>query len=121
MHVLLIEPDIIQAANYSEALRRAGHSVAHARSAQSAVQLADTGNKPNVVVLELQLPQHNGIEFLYEFRSYPEWQMIPTVIHTFVPAHELQHGVTLTKELGVCKILYKPTTSLQELCEAIVE
>jgi len=119
MHVLLIEPDTIQATNYSEALRRAGHSVAHARSAQSAVQLADTGNKPDVVVLELQLPQHNGIEFLYEFRSYPEWQAIPAVIHTFVPVRDLKHATTLTQELGVREILYKPTTSLQELCEAV--
>ena len=32
--------------------------------------------KPAIVMLELQLVEHSGIEFLYEFRSYPEWQRV---------------------------------------------
>lgn len=118
MKVLLIEPDVVQAKAYQTALKTAGHTVQHARSAQSAVHLAD-GNAPDVVVLELQLPRHNGVEFLYEFRSYPEWQHIPVVIHTFVPLAELQPQPTLRRELGVARMLYKPETSLKQLCQAV--
>lgn len=119
MHILLIEPDRLQAANIRAALERAGHSVAHAVSAQGAVQLADE-QMPDVAVLELQLAQHNGVEFLYEFRSYSEWLHIPIILHTFVPERELAAD-TLQRELGVVCILYKPATSLGQLCAAVAK
>lgn len=118
MHVLLVEPDIIQATTYSEALRRRGHTVDHALGAQSAVHLADV-HRPDAVVLELQLPHHNGIDFLYEFRSYPEWLNIPVLVFTFVPPAELTQVTTLTQDLGVVRVLYKPETDLERLCSAV--
>jgi CheY-like chemotaxis protein len=118
MRILLVEPDRLQARVYTMALERAGHSVVHAKTAQAAVQATDT-QRPDVVVLELQMPGHNGVEFLYEFRSYPEWLQIPIVLHTFVPSHELAYAVTLENELGVRRTLYKPTTSLTMLCETV--
>jgi CheY-like chemotaxis protein len=118
MHILLIEPDRLQAGVYAQALQRNGHTVDHAVSAQGAVHLADE-TTPDVVVLELQLPGHNGIEFLYEFRSYYEWLHVPVIVHSFVPPHELAHAATLTKELNVVRTLYKPDTTLQSLCAVI--
>jgi len=118
MQVLLLEPDVLQASCYREVLERAGHQVAHARSAQAAVQLADE-QMPDVVVLELQLPGHNGVEFLYEFRSYQEWLHVPAVIHSFVRPHEIEKSPILMAELGVKTVLYKPKTSLTQLCAAV--
>jgi DNA-binding response OmpR family regulator len=118
MIVLLVEPDRLLARTYRGALERAGHRVLHAVSAQQAVQVADE-TTPEVVVLEVQLPRHNGVEFLYEFRSYSEWLHIPIVIQTYVPPSELQSAATLTRELGVRWILHKPVTSLRQLCEAV--
>ena len=118
MHVLLIEPDKVQAHVYTRALSQAGHQVAHAVSAQAAVHATDE-QVPDVVLLELQLPQHNGVEFLYEFRSYPEWSQVPVVLHTFVPERELMQAATLRAELGVARVLYKPSTSLAQLCAAV--
>lgn len=118
MHILLIEPDRLLAHSYSRALETAGHSVAHAVSAQAAVHQADQ-KQPDAVLLELQLPRHNGVEFLYEFRSYPEWLHIPIVIHSFVPPTELNNAATLQYELGVAKVLYKPATTLAQLVAAV--
>lgn len=118
MHVLLIEPDKLQASTYRQALERSGHTVVHATSAQSAVHSADI-QSPDVVVLELQMAGHNGVEFLYEFRSYHEWLHVPVVLHTFVPPPELLHTATLTHELGVVRTLYKPATDLAALCAAV--
>jgi DNA-binding response OmpR family regulator len=120
MHILLIEPDSLQARLYGSALAREGHSVAYSSTAQSAVHAADE-QVPDIVILELQLPGHNGIEFLYEFRSYPEWMHVPVVIHTFVPVHELAQADVLKTELGVQRILYKPSTVLATLQEAVLQ
>lgn len=118
VHVLLIEPDAILAGTYTRALERQGHTVSRAVSAQTAVHIADE-RRPDVVVLELQLPRHNGVEFLYEFRSYSEWRDIPIVVHTSLPLTELAAAETLQAELGVARLLYKPATSLARLCATV--
>ena len=110
MNVLVVEPDHSIASSIVDSLQKAGHKVARAASAQKAIQKADA-TKPDIVVLELALPIHNGIEFLYEFRSYVEWSLIPVIVFT---TNYLLEPHLLTK-LGVVKCLYKPNTSLQQL------
>ncbi|HMH30950.1 MAG TPA: response regulator [Methylomirabilota bacterium] len=113
--VLLIEPDHVLAKTYGQALVSDGHHVVAAATAQAGVQAADAV-KPEVVVLELQLVEHSGIEFLYEFRSYQDWQDIPVLVQTQVPPAEFNENWRLLKnELGVRAYLYKPHTSLREL------
>ncbi len=119
--ILLIEPDRLLADTYLEALAAAGHSVGVCAGAQAGVLVADQ-TRPDLVVLELQLTSHSGIEFLYEFRSYPDWQDIPVVVHTNVPPTEFDTNQQLLKdELGVVAYLYKPQTTLAELVEAVNE
>lgn len=119
--ILLVEPDYILAKTYKEALEYGNHEVAIAPSAQTAVIAADVV-EPDAVVLELQLIEHSGIEFLYEFRSYSEWQHIPVIIHTNVPPGEFSGSWKILKEdLGVGLYLYKPKTSLKKLLDSINE
>jgi two-component system cell cycle response regulator DivK len=114
--VLLIEPDRVLAEIYKRALEADGSTtVTTVSSAQTAIMAADT-HKPDMVVLELQLIEHSGIEFLYEFRSYPEWQGIPILVQTMVPFGEFRDNWQLLQdELGVRAYLYKPHTSLHQL------
>jgi DNA-binding response OmpR family regulator len=119
MNILLIEPDRLLAGTYRVALESAGHKVRMCASAQSAIFCADE-TVPDVVVLELQLIGHSGLEFLYEFRSYPEWQHIPVIVQTAVPAGEFSDSWPLLKEqLGVHAYHYKPLTSLQTLLRSV--
>ncbi len=117
--ILLVEPDRVLAKVTSEALERAGHEVPVCTGAQAAVSAADTA-APDLVILEVQLVEHSGIEFLYEFRSYLDWLHIPVLIHTNVPAGEFSASAELLEhELGVSAYLYKPATSLQKLLSAV--
>ena len=80
MRILLIEPDGILASTYKRALVLAGHQVTMCAGAQAADIAADQ-TQPDVVVLELQLPGHSGIEFLHEeFRSYSDWSKVPVIV-----------------------------------------
>lgn len=117
--VLLIEPNRLLAKIYLEALSNAGHEVQVCATAQTAVFCADE-QTPDVVILELQLVGHSGIEFLYEFRSYPEWQHIPAVIVTCVPAAEFTDSWGLLRhELGVTAYHYKPILTLNTLLKEV--
>lgn len=120
-HILLIEPNTLLAKTYTQALLHAGHSVTHVTGAQSAIDAADK-KAPNVVIVELQLPQHSGIEFLHEFRSYAEWLAVPVVVNTGLsPARMMLAKTTLKRDLGVVDILYKPRTTLQDIVRLVRE
>lgn len=117
MNILLIEPDAKLAAIYLEAFSAAGHAVRSSQLAQQAVHTADDF-MPDIVVLELQLVGHNGIEFIYEFRSYAEWKDIPIVLLTMVTPHSLGITKELLDQFGIVDVLYKPATNLQQLVRA---
>lgn len=117
MNILLIEPDAKLAAIYLEALSAAGHAVRHSQLAQQAVHVADNFT-PDVVALELQLVGHNGVEFMYEFRSYAEWKDIPIVLLTMVAPHSLSITKELLDQFGIVDVLYKPATNLRQLVRA---
>lgn len=118
-NVLLIEPDKLLSQIYQAALKSAGYKVAHCFDAQSAIAAADKV-RPDVVVVELQLARHSGFEFLYEFRSYADWQNIPVIVHTSVPKHRFSDKLPLiASNLGISEYLYKPRTSLEDLLAGV--
>lgn len=119
--ILLVEPDRLLARIYFECLTVAGHTVQICATAQSAIFCADDIT-PDVVILELQLVSHSGIEFLYEFRSYPDWQDIPVIANTNVPAGEFSGSWKILRDqLGVAQYLYKPVTNLKKLLSTVNE
>lgn len=121
MHILLVEPDTLLARTYRAALERAGHTVAVAGTAQGAVHAADE-HSPELVILEMQLVSHSGVEFLYEFRSYNDWQHVPVLVLSQVPIGEfIDAWQLMQEELGVRRYLYKPRTSLEKLTRAVHE
>lgn len=104
---------------YTQAFRHAGYLVTHVTGAQSAIDAADQ-ETPDIVVLELHLIGHSGVEFLHEFRSYAEWMHIPVVLNTSLPPARITAlADALVRDLGVCDILYKPRASLLDILRAV--
>lgn len=118
MNILLIEPDRVLAEAITAAFKRAKHTTTWKRSAQTALDVLDD-KIPDLIILEIQLGLHNGIEFLYEIRSYPEWQDIPILVHTLNSnALDEQFGPAFA-DLQVRAVFYKPRTSTQQLLKAV--
>ena len=112
-NILLIEPDEKTSEILKKALTNKEVKVFCAKDSQTAVDIADK-DKPDLVILELAIPDQNGVAFLHEFRSYPDWSKIPVIVHTHISIS----GSTTKKAwklLGVVECLYKPTTSLKKL------
>lgn len=118
MDILLLEPDMVLADTYMEAMSQAGFRAVWQTSAQDAVAAIDS-REPSCIVMELQLPGNNGLEFLHELRSYVEWRDIPVILLTFVPELELGLSPRHKKELGVSRYCYKPRTSVEQLVRYI--
>ncbi|MEO6760825.1 MAG: response regulator [Candidatus Saccharimonadales bacterium] len=118
MHILLLEPDRIMSNVCAQFLTSQGFLTSQASSAQSAIHQMDN-KKPDIVVVEMDLKDHNGVEFLYEMRSYREWFRVPVIIYSFVPPAEFREMNVLRDNLGVVGYLYKPVTSLHLLAKSI--
>lgn len=114
--VLLIEPDRVLGKTYQAALEAADFIVARVINASAALLALDK-DKPDIIILEPQLVSHGGFEFLYELRSYSDWQSIPVIIQSMIPAETLRHMQPALKQLGISKHLYKPQTSLKQLID----
>lgn len=116
--LLLMEPDRLLADTYAQALKQAGHQVVWQTDAQAA--LADLDAQPiDLVILELQLANHNGVELLHEIRSYPDWDQIPVLLHTMVAQSHPGLGRAFWPQLGIAGYLYKPQTNLVKLAQTV--
>lgn len=117
MQILLLEPDQVLAKTYIEALKD-NHKIKWLNTAEAAISEADK-NRPELIILEIKLPTHSGVEFLYEFRSYDDWQNIPIVILSSIPQAELRVSDSVWQKLDIKNYLYKPTTSLRQLAMVV--
>lgn len=116
--ILLIETDKILASNIQKFLKRHGHKVTWHTSAQGGIDLADR-QRPDAVVLDLQLAGHSGVEFLHELRSYGDWQNIPVVVFSAIHPDSLGGEVEAKTSLTISAYIHKPTATLAKLTEAI--
>lgn len=116
--VLLIESDKLIASNTLKALQKAGYSVKWQVDPQVALDIADS-ESPGVIIVDLVLAGHGGVEFLYEFRSYPDWQKIPIVVLSSLSAEELREVLAGFEYLNVDAYHYKPNTSLADLTRTV--
>jgi len=118
MKVLILESDKILARNLSLLLERAGHTVCCNVDAQAAIISADK-EKPDAIIMDLLLAGRSGAEFLYEFRSYPEWHGIPVYILSSVLPSEAGVDSGCFNKLNVKRFFYKPTTALGDILSSL--
>lgn len=117
-HILLLEPNQVLARQYTAALVDMGHDVTYLADAQAAILAADK-RRPDIIVMELLLAGHSGMEFLYELRSYAEWQAIPVIILSRIPAAQSGLDDKLRARMGVKDYLYKSEMSLKKLGDTL--
>jgi len=79
--VLIVEDDDTTREVLRGALARDGWSVAQAENGR--VGLTRLAEKiPNVILLDLMMPEMDGFEFVAELRRTPEWRHIPVLVVT---------------------------------------
>jgi CheY-like chemotaxis protein len=62
-------------------LTSAGYQVVVADDGDTALQVLEGGDPlPDLILLDLMMPQHNGWALLTTLREHPAWQRIPVVV-----------------------------------------
>lgn len=113
-HVLILEPDRLLAGSLKAYFANGNHTVAVHGDPQQAVLAADS-RRPALVISELQLAGRSGAEFLYEFRSYPDWQAIPIIVYTNLRPEQVSVYADVLAELEIAACLHKSQTGLAQL------
>ena len=109
--VLLVDDDAIMRESVRRVLEQEKWEVAEARNGRFALEhLAETC--PDVIVLDLMMPEMDGFEFLVKMRQRPEWRDIPVLVLT---AKDL--SVEDQKRLNgdVERVMQKNASELDEL------
>ena len=112
--ILIIEDDRdIQ--NITELiLADAGHAVVRANDGLSGVELA-TGIQPDLILMDLALPQLDGWQATRQLKTHPETHHIPIIIFTAIV--QLDEGKQAMSE-GCDAIIIKPF-EVEDLLEVI--
>lgn len=118
MDVLVVEPDKHIGEVIEETLSSKGMNVVLKRSAQTALDSLDD-KVPNLIIIEPQLGLHNGIEFLYEIKSYYEWKNIPIIVYSSNARILDERFSDALAQLGVVGVLYKVRSNIAELIRTI--
>jgi CheY-like chemotaxis protein len=77
--VLLVDDDDTVRRSVRAALEPIGWQVSEAENGQVAVDTLAAA-RPDVIILDLMMPQMDGFEFLERLRGRPDWREIPVVI-----------------------------------------
>jgi CheY-like chemotaxis protein len=70
--ILIADDELLLRESLQDALEEAGYQVAAARHGQEALAMLDRLARPALVVLDLQMPVMDGLQFLDELRKRPD-------------------------------------------------
>jgi CheY-like chemotaxis protein len=84
MKILFIEDDTIETMKLTRTLSKLDekHSLIQANNGEEALKILKDNNLPDIILLDLNMPRMNGIEFLQILKKDPLLKYLPTVILT---------------------------------------
>lgn len=118
-HALIAEDDEATRQIFERILVKEGWTVTQADNGQTALAHL-TQQKPDLILLDLMMPQMDGFQFLTELRQHPDWLQIPVVVITAMDlsASDRQKLNGLVEQV-LQKGAYNRDELLQEVCHAI--
>jgi len=104
--ILLVEDDEIESLKFERAFKKLGynHKVINARNGEEELSLCEL-EQPNLILLDLNMPKMDGLEFLSLLKSDENLIFIPTVVFTTSNNHQ---DLINAYEIGVAGYIVKP-------------
>jgi two-component system sensor histidine kinase ChiS len=112
--VLIIEDEEDAAELFAEMMRVSGFRVVKTSSSAPALAMM-TDEKPDIVLLDIMMPEISGRDILRQMRRYPALVNIPVIV---VSAQSMPTDIKHSMEAGASMYLTKPVGFI-ELKEAV--
>jgi len=104
----LVEDDIIETMKFNRTVSslNVDCSINEAKNGEEAINfLMESDQLPDIIILDLNMPKINGIEFLKIMKSYDKLKGIPTIILTTSTS---QKDLLECNKIGVSGYMVKP-------------
>lgn len=113
INILLVEDDTLDQMEVTRTLEKKGilHQLTIARNGEEALSILGdpdgnpVGGKPDIILLDLEMPKMNGYEFLNKLKANSEWKDIKTFILTTSDDRE---DKTRALNIGISGFITKP-------------
>lgn len=108
LNILLIEDDEIEVMKFSRTIRslKLGHNVREAKNGELALELlSKKDHLPDIILLDLNMPKINGIEFLRILKNDEVLKYIPTIVLTTSNNHK---DLLECYKIGIAGYVLKP-------------
>lgn len=86
-------------------LERHGFAVEHAADGRQALDCLTTNAPPDLALMDIMLPYHDGLELIERLRAQPGWETLPVLMLT---AKAREVDVVRALELGADDYVTKP-------------
>ncbi len=93
--VFIVEDDISLVRMYTIKLKKEGYDVNSSTIGKVAAEMIE-GFMPNIILLDIMLPDISGLEVLKEIKANPKLKNIPVIMFTVLP-----EVIALKKALGL--------------------
>lgn len=114
-YVLIVDDEPDSSEFVSLYLRRLGFTTRCVANGRAALQ-ALVNQTPDAVVLDVLMPEMDGISLLEVLRSYLRWYNLPVVV---LSAHANKKQLERARQLGVEHVFQKADFKLAELAEKL--
>lgn len=108
LNILFIEDDEIEVMKLNRALGSMSvkHQILGAENGEKALELLNSKDQqPDIILLDLNMPRMNGIEFLKILKDHENFQFIPTIILT---TSNNRRDVMQCFKMGIAGYIIKP-------------
>lgn len=111
INILLVDDDSLDVIDMQRTLNKMNilHKTAVAKNGEEAMEFLNRPenleNKPDVVLLDINMPKMNGIEFLTALRRKDEWKDLKVFI---VTTSDERVDREATRKLGISGFIVKP-------------
>ncbi|WP_228237821.1 response regulator [Allomuricauda sp. M10] len=108
MNILFIEDDLIETMKFQRTLSKmeSKHVLTEAKNGEEALEILQSGKMlPDIILLDLNMPRMNGIEFLGILKSHPKIKYLPTIVLT---TSENRDDLLECYKIGIAGYIIKP-------------
>lgn len=108
MNILLIEDDAIETMKIHRVVAQlpASYNITEAKNGEEALNILNSGEIcPDIILLDLNMPLMNGIEFLKILKNHPTIKYLPTIVLT---TSENRADLLKCYSLGIAGYVVKP-------------
>lgn len=116
--ILIIDDDTFILNLYVAKFQKNGQEVEVARSCGEALSKLKNGYVPNVVMIDVVLPDMNGLDFLSQVRDE---KIAPEAVYMMVTNQNSDDETTRAKSLGVAGYIIKANSTPSEVVAKVLD